>query len=322
MNGATFWRRVGRWVTAALLFFTCNVFAHAATVERGLFVVHFPEGHADLAEQSLEILEKGLAEYSAKLESGDQPIHLYVCVTIDEFRQLGGAIAQRGVQGFTNSRAGTIVMKAPNLLGPEANYAGVLRHELLHVLLARHVDPANLPRWFNEGLAMILSRENRFSNMFQVARMYTRRQIIDYDALPYVFSEPGNETQFGMAYAQSLSMTKYLRDRVGEDTFWAIVDDLKTKPFDRALAEHAALTPAKLFEEWKGSLWTSALGWSLISGISVFQVGAILLVIGYLRKRRRARRKLKEWAEEEDDETILFPWELEGRDEPYPWEKD
>jgi hypothetical protein len=296
-------------------------FAHAETMERGLFIVHFPEGHADLAEDSMEVFEKGLAEYSEKLDSGDEPIQLYVCVTIDEFRRLGGAIAQRGVQGFANARSGIIVMKAPNLLGPEANYAAVLRHELLHVLLARHVNPANLPRWFNEGLAMVLSRENRLSNMFQVARMYTRRQIIDYDTLPYVFAEPGNETQFGMAYAQSLSMTKYLRDRVGEETFWAIVDELKTQSFDRALAEHAALTPSELFEEWKGSLWASALGWSLISGISVFQVGAILLVFGYLRRRRRARRTLETWAYNDDD-AILFPWELEGRDEPYPWEEE
>lgn len=313
---------ISRWAICGVLCFFSSVFARAATIESDIFVVHFPDGQSEIADYSLGVLEKGLAEYSAKLDSSDESIQLYICVTIEEFRRLGGAIAQRGVQGFANARSGVIVMKAPNLLAPGSDYGAVLRHELLHVMLARHVDPDNLPRWFNEGLAMILSRENRVSSIFQVARMYATGSIIEYEELPFVFAEPGNETEFGRAYAQSISMTKYLRSEAGDETFWAIVDDLKTKPFDQALAERTGLTPAKLFVQWKDSLWKSTLGWSILTGFSAFQFAAVLLVIAYIRKRRQTRRLLKSWPDEEEDAEIMFPWQLEGRDEPYPWEEE
>ncbi len=256
---------------------------------------------------------------------GPDPVQVHVISSMDEFRLLSGPLAQRGVDGFARSREGIVVVKAPALLGPGANYAAILRHELLHVLLARNTAPGALPRWLNEGVAMTLSREFRWSSMVQVARMYVTGSVIPYDDLGRAFAAPGNEVEFGGAYAQSLSMTKYLREIAGEDAFWFILRDLKSQSFERSLERRTGLSPPEFFEEWEHSLWQTAVASYSLSGLAALPLGALLLTLAYFLKRRRGQRIVKEWeaedAEEEED-PILFPSDLEGQDPPYPWEED
>jgi len=52
-----------------------------------------------------------------------------------------------------------VAVRAPYLVEGPASFAGTLRHELLHVLLARNVNLDHLPRWLNEGIAMRYARE-------------------------------------------------------------------------------------------------------------------------------------------------------------------
>ena len=293
----------------------------AESYSSGIFTIHLGTPNEELAQTSLRVLHAGVQEYSERLPAGDEPIHVYVAQEYREFRQLGAPEGR--IEGFARSEQGIIVMKAPNLLGPHGTYPSILRHELLHVLLARNSGVDHLPRWLNEGIAMLLSRENRWSNAYHIARMYTTSSIIEYDTLPYVFAQPGNEVEFGDAYAQSLSMTKYLRDLVGEETFWAMIEGLKDETFEKALERHTGLSHGEFFQQWQRSLWRIAVITSLISGFGIFQFGAILLILAYWRKRRRGRRVLADWkVEEAEEEEMLFAWQLENQDPPQPWESE
>ena len=40
--------------------------------------------------------------------------------------------------------------------------------------------------------------------------------LVEYRHLDFAFLAPGDEMEFGDAYAQALSMTRYLRNRIGE----------------------------------------------------------------------------------------------------------
>jgi hypothetical protein len=213
-----------------------------------------------------------------------------------------------------------IVVKGPHLLPEARDYRGMLRHELIHVLLARNTEEANVPRWFNEGVAMVVSRELRWESGLRIARMYVRRRLIAYPELNLAFAPLGNEETFDDAYAQALSMTRYLMENLGEDRFWQIVRSLKTQSFEDALRAYAGMTPADLYDAWHASLWKVAVISSLVSGFSAFQLMAILAVVAYLRKRRRGRHILQQW-EEEENEPEAFSWEAleEG---PYPWDEE
>lgn len=295
--------------------------ANALERTEGLVTVHYESTDADLATLTLSIFSDGLNEYGGRLPAGTQLISVHLCATRDAFEKLGGPQDALRVSGFARSREGIVVLKTPRLLPPGSSFPGIARHELLHVLLARQTARGHLPRWLNEGIAMTLSRELRWLSLFHVARMYWFDRIIPYDQLPFVFAAPGNEVEFGDAYAQSLSMTTFLREKVGEESFWEIVYALDEKSFADALRETTGLSPEEFYDDWTNSLWQLALMSSLISGVGVFQIGAVLLVLAFLRKRHRAKAVVRGWEEEEDEDIILFPSDLEGREPPYSWEE-
>ncbi|MDP7638676.1 MAG: hypothetical protein QGG73_03025 [Candidatus Hydrogenedentes bacterium] len=283
--------------------------ARADTLEGGIFVVQFSPASDELPRYTLGELEKGLAKYDAYLPPGEAPITVNICRTAREFRHFAGRGAMASIQGFSRSEEGVVVVKAPGLMRSGADYGGVLRHELLHVLLARNTNLDNLPRWLNEGIAMTISGENRWSSALHIGQMYAQGTLIEYGRLPFAFAAPGDETEFGRAYSQSLSMTKFLRKLLGETSFWELLRDMESQSFNDALAEKAGLTTIEFYKAWKGSLWKFAVTHSLLTGVGAFQFAAVLVIIVYLRKRRRAKR-------------ILRQWELEGTEEPGPWEED
>src|SRR6185295_3280121 len=53
-----------------------------------------------------------------------------------------------------STRGATIRLQPLESLGP--NMESTLHHELLHVLIEQHAAP-NLPRWFREGLVLVLT---------------------------------------------------------------------------------------------------------------------------------------------------------------------
>jgi len=175
----------------------------------------------------------------------------------------------------------------------------------VHVLLARNVDLVNVPRWLNEGLAMHLSGEYRWSTSFAVARMYLQEQIIPLRNLNFAFAAPRSDWEFSNAYAEAHSLTKFLYDKLGDEDFWRLVAALKTEHFEDALPRYSKWTPDSLFDAWERSLWKVALVSSTVSGLTIFQLAALLTVLAYWRRSRRARATLRQW---EDEEEFESPW--------------
>src|SRR5690606_37333990 len=125
-----------------------------------------------------------------------------------------------GVGGMFIRDRDLIVLKAPRIQTAGADFAGILRHELIHLLVARNYNLANIPRWLNEGIAMLESDERRWDDHSVVAYTYLRGQLIPYDKLNLSVAAQGHEGDLGRAYAQSLSMTQYLMNRLGSERFW------------------------------------------------------------------------------------------------------
>ncbi len=302
--------------------------AHAGVIdnrlEEGQIVIKYADGDEALAERSMDILQNSLEEYSVLLNRGEEPIRYIICPTHHLFAQFAGPQARLQVEGLAWSEEGVVVVKAPRLLRQPARYGDVLRHELVHVMLARTVDLNNLPRWLNEGIAMSLADEYRWRSSAVVAHMYMQGRIMEYRELMAVFEVSGGEMEFGDAYAQSLSMTRFLRDELGEERFWSMTQSLAEQPFPGALAEYGAMTPLALWEAWHGSLWKVALIGSLVSGFSVFQMMALLTIWAYVRKRRQRNAKLRQWEEEERPMTghgaLFVTWDEIVDAHEGPWE--
>ncbi len=314
-------KRLGPWIPAAGLIAAmslCGLGVQAGDLVEKPFYIVYPEAYRSLADESLSTLRGALDEVAPVLPPGSEPILVAICSTYGEFARYAGGFARSNVLGVALPQEGIIAVKAPNLAPAGADYQGTLQHELIHVLLARNSGPDNLPRWLNEGIAMALSGEHRWAASLRVGQMYVQGRLISYRDLFFVFLEPGKEMEFGDAYAQALSMTRHLMDRLGEDGFWRVVKATQTQAFGDALRAESSLSPMDFYDAWISSLWKVALIFSLVSGFSVFQIMAILTVLAYLRKRRQGAATVREWeeAESNDDSHSDELWE------PSPWDEE
>ncbi|MGI6460038.1 MAG: peptidase MA family metallohydrolase [Candidatus Hydrogenedentales bacterium] len=296
--------------------------AAAQTLQDGLFYVDYPQGEYQTAVVTLENLQRIAAAWRHRLDPGDAPIVVRICATQGDFAANAGFWAPAEVGGVAHSEEGRIVLRTPAQLPNPGLYEGMVRHELIHVLLARNTNLEHLPRWLNEGTAMHISGEHRWNTSFLVARMYLSGRLYTYDDLMLDFSMVRGERPFGDLYAQSLSMTAFLYDRLGEEAFWGLLGSLRDKDFSVALQESAGMTPHEFWAAWYRSLWKVAVISAVMSGFGIFDFMALLVVVGYFRRRRHNRKVLDRWEREEAEEPpMMAAWELEGGSE-YPWELD
>ncbi|HNR33172.1 MAG TPA: hypothetical protein PKI11_19940 [Candidatus Hydrogenedentes bacterium] len=304
-------------VLAALL---CGAAARGAVLERGILSIHYHESDRATADRALRILEEALAEFGEELPHGDASIRVIIAHDIPTFAVYARSFGSVEVAGLARPEEGLIVVKSPRLRRARQDFRGTLRHELVHILLARNTHPDYLPRWLNEGICMSLANEYYWNSLFHVARMYVNNRIIDYEDLDLRFRAPGDEMAFGDAYAQALSMTRFMRDRFGDDVFWAIVRGTRTDVLGAPLRKYTGMTVLDFWNAYRASLWKIALIGMIGSG-SVFGIPAILLIIAYFRKRYTNRKVLDRWAVEEGDEDLIISLDdlAEG---PYDWEED
>ncbi len=295
--------------------------AAADVLDSPPFQIQYTSDDRALAERSEAVLQDALDGLREKLPPGDDVIVVVICSTIAEFAGYAGSFAPGRVTGVAHSARGLIAVKAPYLAVQGASeYEPTLRHELVHVLLARNDLTVNMPRWLNEGLAMTMGREHGWSSSFRVAQMYLEGQILTPRQLHVAFASSGAELEFGDAYAQSLSLTRYVRKRLGDDAFWALVTSLDERTFSDGLREHDIDGIQALWAEWQRSLWLLAIIFSLLSGFSLFQGAALLTIWSYIRRRRKGEQKMREWDRAdalEGDQSIESEY---VEDEPYEWE--
>ena len=287
-----------RWCTAACVAAAAYV-AQAAILERPGIRIEYPAGAETLAQESAETIAHARDEYQERLPKSPAQLTVVICGTVDEFAGYAGALSARSVLGIAKPGRDLIVLKSPSLVAPGPGYGGTVRHELVHILLEHNANTDHMPRWLNEGIAMTLSGEDRWAGRTLVASMYLNGRILSYRDLEASFLDPGNEIEFGDAYAQAYSMTRYLWERLGDDRFWALVHSLDTRSFGTAIEAELGVVPYDFWAAWKGSLGWAAAVYSVVSGVSLFQIMALLTLAAYWRKRRRGQRLIEQWEEED-----------------------
>lgn len=297
--------------------------AGAAAASPGdlLHIEHHPD-EAALAARSRAILEDALREFAPRLPPGNAPIRLIIAHTFNEFMQHAGRFALGNVNGIAYPERGLIIVKSPRLRA-RGDYAGTLRHELVHILLHRNTGTDTLPRWLNEGIAMSLANEYYWASMITVAQMFVRGRIIEYRYLDTAFLRPGEEMVFGDAYAQALSMTRYMRKWLGEDLFWRVVIATREMSFGDALRTIAGKTPGDLWAGYRRSLWLTASFGIMASG-SFFTPAAFLLIAAYIRRRQKDKKIYRRWAAEDAEDAAtgitVFSWD-EVTEDPDAWKQ-
>lgn len=176
----------------------------------------------------------------------------------------------------------------------------VLVHELSHVALHRAVNGHRVPRWFSEGVAIHQAREKSLDRLRALWSGTVGGHLVPLERLSRAF--PSQPHRVNLAYAQSADFVRWLYAREdGEARFRALIGRLgRGQAFEAALERTYAMSMRSLEVEWHDALGERFKAWPLLFGSgTLWGFAALLVVIAYVRRKRRDRAKLREWEEEE-----------------------
>ena len=181
----------------------------------------------------------------------------------------------------------------------------VLRHELAHVALFDATDGNHVPRWFNEGFAVNASGELHYKRLKTLWDATLSKTIIPLSDLDQSF--PDDNQQVSIAYAESADFVQYLLRDEDRARFGSLVERVrKGTAFDRALSDAYGDSTRKLEYEWREELDKRFSFWPVLTGSSMLWSLIVgVLVVAYVRRRKKAKETLARWEKEEAEEDRL-----------------
>ena len=285
----------------------CGASAEQDTLKQGGVTIEHSRHQRFLAERCLQTIaetrprlkeELGLAlpdEFTVKLFTSTQAYAQFVAGRVHPHSW-----------GVAFPYAGLIAVNAsPSALATDKELAGTLRHELVHLAIGRLEQDSGrgVPLWFNEGLAVWFSRQNLLELPRILKRAAVTGALIELQDLQLRF--PTERAALSLAYEQCESVVGYLARKAGPGVFARVFERMRGgESFEEALrGATGGCSLEELQRRWRSSLKAGFWDWlGILSGISLFMVLAMLLVMAYLIMKWRARRTLRRWAEEEGEE--------------------
>ena len=165
----------------------------------------------------------------------------------------------------------------------------ILKHEMVHLMLHRHIRRTHLPRWLDEGVAQWLSEgvaellEAPQRSIFEEASLSGNH--IPLRDLNHRF--PVDKKNLMLAYAESRSVIDFISDRYGDHSIFEILHHLqKGKEIHTAFAETLNTSPEEIEDQWIRLAQRPATWFIFLAGHIyefLFVAGALLTVIGFIR---------------------------------------
>jgi hypothetical protein len=180
----------------------------------------------------------------------------------------------------------------------------LVRHELAHLALDEAVAGHHVPLWFNEGLAMYESGEERWERWRTLSLAAFGDRLLPLSDLDKAFPRDSNGVE--LAYAESADVVRFLARDADRGRFGSLVQRIRIGvPFNRALEDAYSTDVRKLEYEWREDVKKHLRLLPLLTGGGMF--GALtgaLLVAAWVRRRRQAKAKLAQWAREEAESEV------------------
>lgn len=175
----------------------------------------------------------------------------------------------------------------------------VFRHELAHVALEDAVGGRPVPRWFNEGFAVVASGETSFPRMRTLATATVADNLLSLSQLERSF--PMQEAEAEIAYAQAADIVRFLIRREEKHRFRGLISRLRDgETMDSALLNSYGAETATLENEWRNDVSKRYTFYPVLFSGSLVWMGTLgLFAYGWRKRRKRAAATLARWAREE-----------------------
>ncbi|HSJ30614.1 MAG TPA: hypothetical protein VK933_04215 [Longimicrobiales bacterium] len=292
-TGSTRRARAGLALLASVLLCTPAA-AQQGDVRRGDVVIRHWPGQARLAESLLPpetgLVFRGLPQ--DVLRRGSDVI-VFLAPDPARFDSLTGGRTPEWGAGVAMPQAGIIVI--PGYVSARTGtheLPQILRHELAHVALQRHLGNALVPRWVTEGYATWSAGQLDVDAGWQLRLALATKRAPPLDSL--TLDWPLLATDARIAYLLSASAIQYLYTLGTPQTFerflatWAESGD-----FEASLREIYVLSSPQFERLWRAHV-KRRFGWLQVLAQTAFiwVIATMLVVALFIIRRRRDRRRL------------------------------
>jgi len=276
------------------------------------FVVAYRAADQTLAIRVLGELQERQRQLAQRLAyQPRRAITVFLCPTQYIFdRMTGGSVPHWG-EAAANTAQWRIYLKTPVASDTRELLPATVTHELVHLCLAELAQPNTLPRWFNEGAAILLSNEARPADPTIISRALLTNSLVDFEEIDDLLSFPN--ARAALAYAESYQAVGFMTQRFGKEaidkfTRAFVTQSDSRQAFQIAFGEDLWNFEAEYFDYLRRHFrWYFLLDESFLFGGIIL----ILLVAGFFITRWRTKKKMKEWEnEEKNDEEESLPPEI------------
>jgi len=213
------------------------------------------------------------------------------------------------VSGYTDgvtSDAGSVVVilaeRTPSY--PDGGLEEVLAHEVAHVLIHRASGGRRVPRWFDEGVAMLAARSWRLRDQTELALGLLSGPRVPLWKMDDLFR--GDRRQVERGYALSGTLVQDLLERYGSAVPRIVLARLAHgDTFDEAMRGATGATLIDIGEAFYERQATLKLWIPILTSTAVLWFGISLLAIAAGIRRRRRRVELEEEAAEPEADAEI-----------------
>lgn len=206
------------------------------------------------------------------------------------------------IAGFAIGGERIVLFPARSPVYPHDTLEDVLRHEVMHVLIARASRGHAVPRWFHEGVAMQVERPWALTDTTRVAYALVLEPSLTLEEIDALFL--GDQSAQARAYALAGAFVRGLFAEHGRQFVAPLLGRVAGGArFEDAYAEITGETlPVTEARFWRAQrIWTAWV--PLLTSTTVLWMMVTLLAMYVARRRRLARAALhRRWAEEEAEE--------------------
>jgi len=294
-------------ISGAFVLFLLNQPILAKTVETDRFIYYLD--NPNMLNQAQVVLEKVNLKLVAIF--GDTLRYrpeVYIVGDLNQFNRMTENMAPDWGAAVAIPYLQRMVLKSPEKFNLNKSLEELLAHEYTHLFLADRIGFGELPRWFNEGMAMYMSSEWGWSNNIAMSKAGAFGQLIPLYGIEKINSF--NEGKAQVAYAQSYLAVQFMLEHYSDKAADIFVKELALgRTIDEAIYQATGSTLKEFEADYKIYL-NQRFNWvSLFMDTIFFWLFlAVIVVIGFWIKFRKRREYYKKWEEDEKLHSTDFDY--------------
>jgi hypothetical protein len=170
-------------------------------------------------------------------------------------REVGSGGRNTVASSLVDRKQGRIVIRRIDIRSTQSNWQiAALGHELTHVVLADRFAGRSLPRWIDEGTAILADPdEKQVRHRKDLKNAIAARAEFRLLELVTLADYPAAQ-RWGAFYGQSASLVQFLVDQAGPEQFVDFVEVALDRGFDQGLRQVYQLRIADLERRWHAQL--------------------------------------------------------------------